>query len=63
MTQEAHKAVSTLIQRHDVESMLSLNCVPSREVSNNVCVTSKASDQSAHTCSLIRAFASRLINL
>ena len=31
------------------------------EISNNVvCVTSKASDQPAHTCSLIRAFASRL---
>ena len=31
------------------------------EISNNVvCVTSKDSDQSAHTRSLIRAFASRL---
>ena len=31
------------------------------EISNNVvCATSKASDQPAHTRSLIRAFASRL---
>ena len=31
------------------------------EISNNVlCATSKASDQPAHTCSLIRAFAIRL---
>ena len=34
---------------------------PRHEISNNVvCGTSKASDQPAHTCSLIRAFASRL---
>ena len=34
---------------------------PVQEISNNVvCATSKASDQSAHTRSLIRAFASRL---
>ena len=34
---------------------------PWHGISNNiVCVTSKASDQPAHTCSLIRAFASRL---
>ena len=34
---------------------------PRHEISNNmVCVTSKASDQSAHMRSLIRAFASRL---
>ena len=34
---------------------------PRHEISNNVvCVTSKASDQPAHTHSLIRAFASRL---
>ena len=33
---------------------------PCHEISNNVvCATSKASDQPAHTCSLIRAFASR----
>ena len=32
-----------------------------REISNNVvCATSKGSDQSAHMCSLIRAFVSRL---
>ena len=34
---------------------------PRHEISNNVvCASSKASDQPAHTCSLIRAFASRL---
>ena len=34
---------------------------PVREISNNVvCATSKASDQPAHTRSLIRGFASRL---
>ena len=37
---------------------------PVHEISNNVvCATGKASDQSAHTRSLIRAFASRLIIL
>ena len=36
-------------------------CEQVREISNNVvCATSKASDQPAHTRSLIRAFASRL---
>ena len=34
---------------------------PRHEISNNVvCATNKASDQPAHTRSLIRAFASRL---
>ena len=34
---------------------------PVHEISNNVvCATSKASDQPAHTRSLIKAFASRL---
>ena len=34
---------------------------PKHEISNNViCVTSKGSDQPAHTRSLIRAFARRL---
>ena len=37
---------------------------PVHEISNNmVCATSKASDQPAHTRSLIRAFASRLSTL
>ena len=36
---------------------------PRQEISNNgVCATSKGSDQPAHTRSLIRAFASRLIS-
>ena len=39
---------------------ISLN-EPLHEISNNVvCVTSRASDEPAHTRSLIRAFASRL---
>ena len=34
---------------------------PGHDISNNVvCATSKASDQPAHTRSLVRAFASRL---
>ena len=34
---------------------------PVHEISNNVvCATSRASDQPMHTCSLIRAFVSRL---
>ena len=37
-----------------------LKIEPVHEISNNmVCTTSKASDQPAHTRSLIRAFASR----
>ena len=37
------------------------NFEPVHEISNNVvCATSKASDQPAHTRSLISAFASRL---
>ena len=40
------------------------NDEPVHEISNNVvCVTSKASDQPAHTRSLIRAFASCLSSL
>ena len=40
---------------------ISLNYEPVHEISNNVaCATSKASDQTAHTRSLIRAFGSRL---
>ena len=44
-----------------------LKCVklkfePRHEISNNVvCATSKGSDQPAHTHSLIRAFASRMV--
>ena len=38
-----------------------LICEPRHEISNNVvCVTSKASDQPAHTHNLIRAFATSL---
>ena len=47
-------------------NMSSLQCFkilyePVHEIANNVlCATSKASDQTAHTGRLIRAFASRL---
>ena len=47
-----------------VSSMLTSYMIiePVHKLSNNVvCATSKASDQPAHTRSLIRAFASRLI--
>ena len=48
------------IIRSVLESIISLN-EPLREISNNVvCATSRASDQPAHTRSLVRAFASRL---
>ena len=41
--------------------MLILTYEPVHKISNNViCATSKASDQPAHTRSLIRAFAGRL---
>ena len=44
----------------DVRKMLKI-FEPRHEISSNVvCATSKASDQPAHTRSLIRAFASRL---
>ena len=45
----------------ELESYLRLCISQIHEISNNVvCVTSKASDQSAHTRSLIRALARRL---
>ena len=48
-----HVAYGTLSKHHKIELM--------HEISNNVvCATSKASDQPAHTRSLIRDFASRL---
>ena len=44
---------------HWRKMILQIRNEPVREISNNVvCATSKASDQPAHTCSLIRAFAS-----
>ena len=51
---------------HDVKTVYGLSkqltsYEPVHEISNNVvCATSKASDQPAHTHSLIRTFASRL---
>ena len=50
----------------NLKVFLSINSTfePRHEISNNVvCATSKASDQPAHTRSLIRAFASRLNTL
>ena len=44
-----------------MEGTVKIVSEPRHEISNNVvCATSKASDQPAHTRSLIRAFASRL---
>ena len=51
------------------QGWIELNCgktvnVPRHEISNNmVCATSKDSDQTAHTRSLIRAFASLTVKL
>ena len=47
-------------EKQDLHFPCSVN-EPRHDISNNVvCATSKASDQPAHTRSLIRAFASRL---
>ena len=47
--------------RHHRETIINKQNEQVHEISNNVvCATSKASDQPAHTRSLIRAFASRL---
>ena len=55
---------STIIALLEIKGQHYLNANeygPRHEISNNVvCTTSKASDQPAHTRSLIRAFASRL---
>ena len=49
-----------LISLHEIFTTLRYTFEPVHEISNNVvCATSKASDQPAHTRSLIRAFASR----
>ena len=54
-----HRSIAiSFSQKH---SAVNFKKEPVREISNNmVCATSKASDQPAHTRSLIRAFASRL---
>ena len=47
--------------RYRNDTILPIENEPVHEISNNlVCATSKASDQPAHTRSLIRAFACRL---
>ena len=49
------------MQNNPVYKELCITFEPRHEISNNVvCVTSKASDQAALMCSLIRVFASRL---
>ena len=56
-------AVKTLLAFDTCMKMTYITYIiePRHEISNNVvCATSKASDQPAHTRSLIRAFASRL---
>ena len=54
-------AESDSVQNQPVLKQVPVRYEPVHEISNNVvCATSKASDQPAHTCSLIRAFASRL---
>ena len=59
----AMKIITMELLIYDV--VLDVNTIKSRhEISNNVvCATSNASDQPAHTCSLIIAFASRLNSL
>ena len=54
-----------VVEHHITRLSLTLTVLvtyePRHEISNNIiCATSKASDQPAHTRSLIRAFASRL---
>ena len=65
---KTQKVLETIVQLHSHSQRffanVSLKYEPVHEISNNVvCATSKASDQPAHKRSLIRAFASRLINL
>ena len=49
------------VETLSLATQTSFSIEPVHEISNNgVCATSKASDQPAHTRSLIRAFASRL---
>ena len=57
--QSDKKALTTIF--FSSQLILQKSNEPVHEISNNVvCATSKASDQPAHTRSLIRAFASRL---
>ena len=58
--QKKEKELSKVkISKEDVD-LIVCTVQPVHEISNNVvCATSKASDQPAHTGSLIRAFASR----
>ena len=55
------KSLLSLHLENGLVDRLKIEYEPVHEISNNVvCATSKASDQPAHTRSLIRAFASRL---
>ena len=56
-----HKEMFQPIRSQGAVEVVELSTEPVHEISNNVvCATNKASDQPAHTRSLIRAFASRL---
>ena len=60
-TQSMLYHTAKLFIHRNTKLQYSLSLEPRHEISNNmVCVTSKASDQPAHTHSLIRAFTSRL---
>ena len=57
------KSLSTAVHYQDIDTVCKQNKIdePWHGISNNVvCATSNASDQPAHTHSLIRAFAGRL---
>ena len=61
MSNVLNKCVSGKVDEHKKISQMS-TFEPRHEISNNVVgATSKASDQPAHRCSLIRAFACCLI--
>ena len=56
-----HGRITDRVNVFTSENIVNDKIEPVHEISNNVvCATSKASDQPAHTRSLIRAFASRL---
>ena len=60
----AYNAKNELICSYDYVMVIKIVNEPVHEIFNNeVCATSKASDQATHARSLIRAFASRLSNI
>ena len=55
------KSIDNSVVVDELELAIKHDLEPRHEISNYVvCATSKGSDQPSHTCSLIRAFASRL---